>query len=134
MKFLQQFWPKKQDIKEQNDLSTTTKKSTYVDIIISLNTDKQIDFSLFVDDQIHSLPIDPIEYIGMCSDFLSVVLSDYTKKDAISILDQQIKNNNNKFFIESVIQLLKSKQKEDKTTSKHTSFIKPSEVFARYTV
>lgn len=134
MKFFKKIWPsdKNQDTKEALDIPH--KKQSYIDIIISLNTDKQIDFSLFVDDKIESLAIDPIDYIKLCSDFLSVVLSENTKTDAIHILDKQIKNNTNKFFIESLIELLQLQQSKNNCVTKNKSFIKPSEVFARYTV
>jgi len=106
-----------------------TKSETYVDIIISLNKNCEIDFSIFIDDNITKLGINENDYSILCGSFLNSILSNKMKKDSIEILNNQIKNNDNKKLITNIVSLITIVQENSKN-----NFIKPSEVFAKYIV
>lgn len=130
MNFLKKLWSKHNP---QQQEERPSKKDTYFDIIISLTKDKQIDFSLFLDDKIEDKDMTIFDYSSLCSEFLNAVLSNNLKKDGIDILNRQIKNKENEILIDSIITLMKIVQKKQETPS-HKTFIKPSEVFAKYNI
>lgn len=111
--------------------SNETKSETYMDMIISLNKNYEIDFSIFLDDNITKLDVNENDYAIFCGAFLNAVLSNKMKKDSIEILTNQIKNNDNKKLITDIVSLITINQENN---NKHNTFIKPSEVFAKYIV
>lgn len=123
MNFFNQFWKTKTPKQAKDD--------TYIDIIISLNKNKQIDFSLFLDDKINYNDMSLIEYSALCGEFLHTIFSSKAKKDTIDILDNQIKNDNNSKLINNIISIIRYMD-NPQTNIASNQFIKPSEVFARY--
>lgn len=115
--------------KTENLDSDSQKEQTYIDIIISLNKDCQIDFSIFVDDKTTDLPMSEDEYAILCGSFFNAILSNKMKKDAIDILNNQIKNSNNSKIINNIVSLISIA-----TEKTNNNFIKPTEVFAKYIV
>jgi len=103
-------------------------KETYIDIVISLSTDKKIDFSVFLDDKIENIPINIIDYSILCAEFFHSVLSNKTKNDTVEVLEKQIRNKDNSLLVDNIVSVIKIL---DKQNTKNT-FIKPSEVFSKY--
>lgn len=130
MNFLNKFWKSEKPISLTEN--TQKIKETYIDIIISLTKDKQIDFSVFIDDKIDQNK-NILDYSILCSEFLNLVLTNSLKKDTIDILNEQVKNNSNYELINNIISLLRVAPKKIETSSNKT-FIKPSEVFAKYNI
>lgn len=126
MKFFN-FWKK-----DQHDTTEKNKNDTYIDIIISLNKNRQIDFSIFLDDKMEKISMGPIDYAVMCGEFFHTVLSRKMKEDSIEILDGQIKNNNNHELINNIVSVISLMDNPKDKSVNSNQFIKPSEVFARY--
>lgn len=118
--------------KKETNIPTThaSKEDTYIDIVISLNKNRQIDFSLFLDDKIQNIDMDPIEYSALCGEFLHTILSNKAKNDTIDILDNQIKNETNAKLVNNIISIIRFIDSPKNLGA--NQFIKPSEVFARY--
>lgn len=104
--------------------------NTYIDIVISLTKNYEIDLTVWIDDKLENKPMSQVDYALLCSEFLNNINSDKTKSQIIDILSNQIKNSNNSRFINSIITLMlyadKNKEGGD------NSFIRPSNVFAKY--
>lgn len=136
MKFFKNFWGQneKDDPKISQELQRQlkSKDDTYIDIIISLNKNHQIDFSLFLDDKTENLPMNMVDYSVLCSEFLNTVISSKMKNDALDILNSQIKTEKNETLINNIVSLIKILDKS--THKKSKQFIRPSEVFAKYVV
>lgn len=128
MNLFNYFWKKKDKLINPNK----PEDETYIDIIISLNKNRQVDFSLFLDDKIQSIDIDPKEYSVLCGEFLDTVLSKKTKKDTVDILNEQIRNENNSQLINNIISIMKIMDIRESNNIGDSQFIRPSEVFAKY--
>lgn len=126
------WWSSTKTTPDENKSIENKREETYVDLIISLNKNYEIDFSIFLDDKIDKLEISESDYGTICSSFMNAVMSSKMKKDAIEILDTQIKNTNNKKLINNIISLIVLGA--EKSTSDKETFIKPSEVFAKYNI
>jgi hypothetical protein len=136
MKFFQKFWGANDNnpkISEESQKQPKPKDETYIDIIISLNKNYQIDFSLFLDDKVDSLPMSMVDYSVLCSEFLDSVVSSKMKNDAVDILNSQIKTESNETLINNIVSLLKILDKSS-YNKKGKQFIRPSEVFSKYVV
>lgn len=129
---LLKWWNNKKSNPTEDKSTENKREETYLDLIISLNKNYEIDFSIFLDDKVDKLEISESDYSMICSSFMNAVMSSKMKKDAIEILDTQIKNNNNKKLINNIISLITLTT--EKTTSNKDLFIKPSEVFAKYNI
>lgn len=81
-------------------------KETYLDIIISLTTTRQIDFTLYIDDKVSALRLDVDDYADLCSKFLELVLSPRMRGDAIEILRDQIRNASNLVLVDKLLSRL----------------------------
>jgi hypothetical protein len=106
--------------------------NTYIDIIISLNKNLEIDLSVFLADDLSKINMDRASYILACAEFLNMVSSDHLKPQIISILDTQIRSKTNDQLIETILLLLEKTDK--KNISINQMFIKPSQVFSKYSV
>jgi hypothetical protein len=124
MSILNYFWPK--TAKNQN----STKKATYIDMIISLNENYEIDFSIFIDDKVDKLNINEKDYSIICSSFINAVISNKMKRDVIEILDEQIKNSHNKKLINNIVSLISFGVEKPVGQT----FIRPSEVFFKNSI
>lgn len=126
MKFLKNFWNKKE---VENKLETpTSSDNTFIDIIISLNKKLEVDLSLYIDCDYKKANIDLIDYILVCSKFLNFD-ENKLKKQIIDILDSQIKNSDNKNFINGLVTVL---DKEITLCDDNNFYIKPSQVFIKH--
>ena len=105
---------------------------TYIDISISLNKNKQIDFSISLDDKIDNKTMNIIDYSMLCAEFLNTVVSKEMKEDTINILNQQIKTPENSLLINNIVSIIKIINKNKSHTN--SSFIKPTEVFTRFNI
>ena len=115
MNFLNKLWKKDNNTKQT---SAQTPKETYIDLIITLGRDKQIDFSLSLDDKMEKIDMSLLDYSILCSEFLNVVLSDHLKVDSADILTKQIKNSSNQELIDNIVTLINiSKKKQDKSAT-----------------
>lgn len=113
---------------------SSTKDDTYLDVIVSLNKNKQIDFSIFINDNSKEIDMNNLDYALLCGEFLSAILSKQMKNDAISILNDQIKNKNNQDLIDNIVSIIKIIDVPQQKTPppSQAQFIKPSEVFIKY--
>lgn len=131
MKFLNKFWEKSRTVENKTQNSQTTDQ-TYIDILISLNKDQQIDFSLYLKDHIDDIDMDSYEYAVLCGKFLNSIFSNKLKKDAVEILDSQIKNENNTKLVNNIISVLKIINNSESNNKQSKDFIRPTEVFSKY--
>lgn len=116
--------------------SKTTTES-YLDVIVSLNKNLEIDLSVFLNDDTSNAPMDLIDYSISCAKFIDAISSDRIKSQIVSILDSQIKTKKNTKLIDSIIIILDHLEKEKYEApedNKKQLFIKPSQVFSRYSV
>lgn len=107
---------------------------TFVDILISLNKEFEIDLSLFIDCDYNKFGIDESDYALLCSKLINF---DHIKikNQLIDILISQIKNDKNKHLIDLLVRLVEDHVAESKLQKLNNSydhlFIKPSQVFAK---
>jgi hypothetical protein len=114
----------KPEKKPKVDLETGISNDTFADIKISLN--KNFTIGVKVDLQDHDYdPLTTIEYALSFSDFINKTLSHNTIDTVLSILDQQIKTQNNS----SLINKIKACCFYSKEYYHEDVFIRPSEVF-----
>jgi hypothetical protein len=116
---------KKEEIKEQKN---ERNKDSYIDLLVSLNQNYQIDISLFIDDNPNNKNITEFEYSVVCADFLNVIFSNEFKPQITDILINQIRNTNNKDFIDKILVL--SRIADNYYNDNDDVVIKPSQVFA----
>jgi hypothetical protein len=126
MKFLNNFFKSSKEKQEPNI-------ETYVDIVISLNKNYEIDFSVLIDDRLDSIPISPEEYAALCGTFMNVSLSNKMKIDTVDILNNQIKNDQNKKLVDNIVALI-TLNNDKNIASNNNAYIKPSEVFAKHSI
>lgn len=103
------------------------KNNTFVDVILSLNDNYEIDISLLFDDNIKNKKISEIEYAVVCSEFLNIITSGKIKSRIIDIIIYQIRSQDNKNLIDSVLGLLTIME-----NSELAPIIKPTQVFSKY--
>lgn len=111
---------------------TKKEESTYIDVLISLNKNLEIDLSIFLANDDSKTDMDRINYILACAEFLNTISSDQLKPDIISILDTQIRYQTSDQLIDSILLFLEKTNK--KSGSPNKTFIKPSQVFSKYSV
>lgn len=114
-----------------------TTEESYLDVVISLNKNLEIDLSVFLKDDTSNIPMDFVDYSISCAKFIDAINSDRVRNQIISVLDAQIKTKKNTKLIDSIIIILDHLDKEKSEISvenKQQLFIKPSQVFSRYSV
>lgn len=116
-----------EDIVVENNITNTNSEENYFDIVISLKKDFSIDLIVYINDQ-PDPPLSIFEYALMCSEFMDNSFSTNTQSDIINIINQHIKNTNNKIFIDS-LNIIHTKKNYNKKISDNT-FIKPTEAFS----
>lgn len=120
--------------KKESKPQPSQSSDTYLDILISLNKDMQIDLSVFVDCDYQKHNISLIDYIYMCSKIINFD-SYKIKNQIIEILNEQIRNSDNEDFISKLVMVLKTQiQTQEYSSNKrdNDSFIKPSQVFIKH--
>lgn len=128
MKFFKKLFTKKD--KKQNIETQSSSSDTFIDVIISLNKKLEVDISLYLDCDYKKSNIDLVDYILLCSKFLNFD-ENKLKKQMIDILDNQIKNEDNKLFINSLVSILKNNTLSE-THNMDNFFIRPSQVFIKH--
>lgn len=110
---------------------TSSVDNTYVDILISLNKNFEIDLSVFIDCDYKKTQLSLVDYTLLCSKFLNFD-SDKIKTQIIDILQYQIKTTQNELFIKGLISLLKNNNGFSKDNNIDDLYIKPSQVFTKH--
>lgn len=126
MKFFKNLFYKQE--KEPEPKTTVSSNDTFVDVIISLNKQLEVDIALYIDCDYKKANIDLTDYILVCSKFLSFD-ENKLKTQMINILDNQIKNDKNKLFINGLVAILEKKSPPDTIDN---FYIKPSQVFVKH--
>lgn len=126
MKFFKNLFYKQE--KEPEPKITASSNDTFIDVIISLNKQLEVDIALYIDCDYKKANIDLIDYILVCSKFLSFD-ENKLKTQMIRILDNQIKNNENKLLINGLVASLEKKTSSD---TMDNFYIKPSQVFVKH--
>jgi hypothetical protein len=122
--YIKQYLTKENKTVKTNFLEEKPLEETFADIRISLN--KNFTIGIKVDLQDHSYdPLTTIEYALSFSDFIHRTLSPDAMDMVLSILDQQIKTQNNS----SLINKIKTYCFYGKESFREDVFIRPSEVF-----
>jgi hypothetical protein len=120
--------------KKESKPQQSESSNTYLDILISLNKDMQIDLSVFIDCDYKKYNISLIDYIYMCSKIINFD-SNKIKNQIIEILNDQIKNSDNEELISKLVFVLKTQiQSQESILPKNNNdfFIKPSQVFMKH--
>lgn len=129
MNLFQRFF-KKKDIKENKKHSP--KENTHLDVIISLNTDLQIDISVFINDNPALYNIDSLDYSILCGKFLASCFTPYVHSKLFEIMEQNVKDSANYELLDSIekITTFYTNQNMSIKKDKDKTFIKPSSVFS----
>jgi hypothetical protein len=120
---------------DNNDIENVHHKDSLVDIIVSLTKDGEIDLSVFIDAKKESTQKGMFEYAKKCAEFLNIATGEKIKPQITSIILDQIRNEDNQFFIENVIMfwaLLDKETKDKKELRNSKTYIYPSQVFSRH--
>ena len=104
---------------------------TYVDVLLSLNKNFEVDLSLFIDCNYKKNNIDLIDYVIVCAKFLNFD-TNKMKQQMIEILNNQIKNSENELLINSLVSILKNENSLDTESELDNFYIKPSQVFIKH--
>ncbi len=133
MKNLFNFFSKSKDVSASKPLIDTN-SDTYIDSIICLNKNYEIDVKLFFDDNLKNKTISENEYALVCAEFLHIIMSGKLKNQLLDIIVNQIKNTKNQDLIDRILKLLIimeefTSEEDDKD---NTPLIKPSQVFSKY--
>jgi hypothetical protein len=110
-------------------------KDSSVDIIISLTRSGEIDLSVFIDTKGGLAKKNMFEYTQRCAEFLSAVSSDKLKNQIMSIILDQIKNEDNQVLIENIVMfwaLIDKEEQDKKNKRQNKTYILPSQVFTKY--
>lgn len=125
MKYFKNFFQKK-----NKDIPISQSSETFIDVIISLNKNLEVDIALYLDCDYQKSNIDLVNYILLCSKFLNFD-ENKLKKQMIDILDNQIKNEDNKLLINGLVSVLKNDTLST-TNNMDNFFIQPSQVFIKH--
>jgi hypothetical protein len=127
MNLLNFFKRKKSDTnKKHNQI-----ENTYLDIVISLNKNLEIDLSIFLEDKYQNTNLDKFTYAMACVEFINTVVSDKLKPEVTNIIDTQIRSPINEQLISAILLLLKKTENKYLDTN-NKIYIKPSQVFLKY--
>lgn len=124
-------WLFKQQKPSEENKKHSPKDDTHLDVIISLNTDLQIDISVFINDDPKVYNIDTFDYSVLCGKFLASCFTPYIHEKLFNIIDQNVKDENNYDLIDSIEKITTFyTDQSSSTTKKEKTFIKPSMVFS----
>jgi hypothetical protein len=109
--------------KEEN---TTIKSNNYIDILLSLTEEFNIDLIIYINDKPTKIHLSELEYGMVCAEFINSCFTETIKQKLLSIINKDIKNKDNENLIRIVNMAcsVSTKPIEDDT------FIKPTQVFA----
>jgi hypothetical protein len=126
MKYFKKFFQKQ---KQDEPTISSQSNETFIDVIISLNKNLEVDISLYLDCNYKKANIDLVDYILICSKFLNFD-ENKLKTQMINILDNQIKNEDNELFINGLVSILKNDRLS--INNKDNFYIQPSQVFIKH--
>lgn len=106
-------------------------EDTMVDVIVSLNKNFEISIQLFLDDKLKDKKISQTEYSLVCAEFLNIIMSGKIKSQILDIIMNQIRNNDNKILVDSILGYI-SLMEDKIATTNNNAVIKPTQVFAKY--
>lgn len=106
-------------------------EDTMVDVIVSLNKKFEISIQLFLDDKLKDKNISQTEYSLVCAEFLNIIMSGKIKSQILDIIMNQIRNNDNKILVDSILGYI-SLMEDKIATTNNNAVIKPTQVFAKY--
>ena len=108
----------------------STVDNSIIDVIISLNKNKEIDVSVFIDDSKYTEDI--VDYSEKCAEFFYIINSGKLKKQILDILINQIKKDNNQLLIDNIVTFWSLIEKQKTRPKFEKAFIYPSEVFTKH--
>jgi hypothetical protein len=130
MNFVKWFFKNKEQ--DTGNQKHTPKENTHLDVIISLNTDLQIDVSLFINDDPKSHDMDNFEYANFCAQFLSSCFTEHIQEKLFSIMDENVKDNMNYSLINDIEKITQyyNAQMNSINNKNQKTYIKPTAVFS----
>lgn len=135
-KLISFFSDKKKNSKTKNTtVDNIHHKDSAVDIIISLTNNGEIDLSVYIDTENTAAKKNIFDFTQKCAEFLNVASSPKLRSQIMSIILDQIRNENNQIFIENIIMfwaLLDKEEQDKKEKLNNKTYILPSQVFAKY--
>lgn len=109
--------------KQENNI---IKSKNYIDVLLSLTEDFNIDLIIYIDDEPTKIRYSDLEYGMVCAEFISSCFTPSIKQKLLTLINEDIKNKDNENLI-SIINMacsVSTKHTEDET------FIRPTQVFA----
>lgn len=135
-KFISLFSKTKENINSRENITQTIQhKDSSVDIIISLTNDGEIDLSVYIDTDNEAAKKNMFDFTQNCAKFLNIVSSPKLRPQIMSIILDQIRNDNNQILIENIVMfwaLLDKEEADKREKTNNKTYILPSQVFAKY--
>jgi hypothetical protein len=122
---------KKKTDQEDNRKVTNT---NLLDITISLTDTYEIDLSIVLYDSHDIAKHMPLEFSQKCAEFLNIINQGKLKKQMISLISDHIRDESNEDLKDNIFGFWSIIEKEEKKIKQEDSFIKPTQVFARYAI
>jgi len=116
----------------QKKSELTLSSDTFIDTIICLHKNYEIDIKLFFDDKMTNNSLSKNEYALVCAEFLNIIMSGKLKNQLLDIIIKQIRNENNQDLIDRILKFLVAMEELESKEIDNSPLIKPSEVFAKY--
>lgn len=124
----------KQKKTTENKPESNLNSNTYIDALICLNKNYEIDIKLFFDDNLENKTLSENEYSLVCAEFLNIIMSGKLKNQFLDIIIKQIRTTKNQDLIDRILKFLivmEEFSSEDNNTD-NLPLIKPSQVFSKY--
>lgn len=135
-KFISFFSKNKPDTKARNSITQSIHhKDSVVDIIISLTNNGEVDLSVYIDTENDAAKKNMFDFTQRCAEFLNVASSTKLRAQIMSIILDQIRNENNQILVENIVMfwtLLDKEEQDKKEKLNNKTYILPSQVFAKY--
>lgn len=110
----------------------SNKDESIIDVIISLNKNKEINVSVFIDDNNKDINYDIIDYSEQCAEFFHILNSGKLKKQISDILINQIKKEDNHLLIDNILTFWSILERQKRKPKFEQAFISPTEVFTKH--
>lgn len=133
-KFISFFSKNKADSKS-SIVQNIQHKDSAIDIIISLTNNGEIDLSVYIDTENDAAKKNMFDFTQRCAEFLNVASSAKLRAQIMSIILDQIRNENNQILVENIVMfwaLLDKEEQDKKEKLNNKTYILPSQVFAKY--
>jgi hypothetical protein len=119
---LYKFFNSRSIARKKEESEKEQKSNNYIDILISLNKEYNIDLLIYLNDNPINTNMSELEYGVICSEFINNCFTSSIKQKILSIINEDIKNQDNENLIYIINMASKNKNLDD-------TFIKPSQVF-----